>query len=505
VPTGLNRPGSPLQLTVAGATLIIIPNTSGTSGNFTTTCSASTGLPAYFSNPSFNCPGTASLGGQNSYPSSLDHPYVTLYHYNALSNLTCAVQKGMETSAFITCAGAPATWRPRSFTYDSLGRLLTANNPESGLISYFYDNAGNLLQKVMPSPNQTGSAQHTVSDCYDELNRVTGKAYSWQNCQGTQLPAGTAVVSYAYDQGANAKGKLTSLTDQAGSASYTYDVLGRIATETRVIAGISKNMSYGYNLDGSLKTLTYPSGAAVTYTPDSAGRILSAVDSGNAINYVTSATYGPDGALTGFVSGNSGTFAGIANSFSFNQRLQPVFMSASAPSQTVFSIGYDFHLGAGNNGNVYGIANNRDHTRDQTFTYDALNRLTSAQNSGTDCAQTGLQGKTKFWGNSYGYDAWGNLLQKSVTKCAAENLAVTALNNNQLVGYSYDAAGNMTSDPTDGVISVYDQENRISTAGKNGVTTTYAYDSDGNRVQKSSGSTGTLYWYMSPGIVAASD
>jgi hypothetical protein len=37
-----------------------------------------------------------------------------------------------------------------------------------------------------------------------------------------------------------------------------------------------------------------------------------------------------------------------------------------------------------------------------------------------------LQNKTEYWGNSYGYDAWGNLLQKSITKCGAENLIVTA-------------------------------------------------------------------------------
>src|SRR5258707_323380 len=72
-------------------------------------------------------------------------------------------------------AGSP--WRVRRFTYDSLSRLLTATNPESGAISYFYDAIGNLLQKVSPTPNQTGSAQHTVSYCYDTLNRITGKAY----------------------------------------------------------------------------------------------------------------------------------------------------------------------------------------------------------------------------------------------------------------------------------------------------------------------------------------
>ena len=77
-----------------------------------------------------------------------------------------------------------------------------------------------------------------------------------------------------------------------------------MATETRTIAGVSKTVSYDYNLDGSLKALHYPSGAVVTYTPDSAGRTVSAVDTTNTaspINYVTSATYGPHNALTGCV------------------------------------------------------------------------------------------------------------------------------------------------------------------------------------------------------------
>src|SRR6185437_15706513 len=36
-------------------------------------------------------------------------------------------------------------------------------------------------------------------------------------------------------------------------------------------------------------------------------------------------------------------------------------------------------------------------------------------------------------------------------------------------------------------------------------TFTYTYDADGNRVEKSGGGSGTLYWYMTPGIVAESD
>jgi hypothetical protein len=232
---------------------------------------------------------------------------------------------------------------------------------------------------------------------------------------------------------------------------------------------------------------------------------LSTKDIRNAINYITGATYGPDGGITGFVSGNSGTSAGIANAFTYNKRLQPVTMSATTPSQTVFSIGYDFHIGNGtsgvDDGNVYGITNYKDQNRNQTFTYDALNRLISAQNAGTNCAATVIGGKSEYWGNSYGYDAWGNLLQKSVTKCSAESLNITVLANNRLSGYGYDAVGNMTTDPTDNVALNYDQENRITGA----VGYSYIYDSDGNRAIKSNGSTGTLYWYMMLGVVAETD
>jgi RHS repeat-associated protein len=41
--------------------------------------------------------------------------------------------------------------------------------------------------------------------------------------------------------------------------------------------------------------------------------------------------------------------------------------------------------------------------------------------------------------------------------------------------------------------------------GPPAVTTSYTYDADGDRVAKSNGTTGMLYWYMSPGIVAESD
>ncbi|HET6843359.1 MAG TPA: RHS repeat-associated core domain-containing protein [Candidatus Angelobacter sp.] len=631
--SALNASNSPVTASASGATISLTYKTIGAAGNTTASVAAnSTQTQWSFSPPSFSSPGTTLAGGHNAEGASLDFNYfVTLYTYDALGNLLNVTQKGDPS---VTTA---SQWRVRNFTYDSFSRLLTAANPESGTISYVYDANGNVLQKTSPAPNQTGTATQIICYSYDALNRVTSKAYSAQSCTSGQLPSGTvAAVSYTYDAGTNGIGHLTSLTDQAGSGSYSYDLLGRLSSETRVINGITKNLRYAYNLDGSIASVTYPSGSTVNYTPDSAGQVLSAVDTGHSINYVTGAAYGPDGQITDFISGQSPSFTGIVNSLSYNQRLQPVNIAAVSPSDpspatsatasvtingvlrnsslagpdagtvsltvgsfvatvcfgnstnpacsgqpvnttaaqvasnlasainvaaspatatvngatlslvwketgdvvdevaplatihdqptyflspsftsaatsftgggdgtspNILSINYDFHLGNGDNGNVWGITNNKDITRNQTFTYDALNRLTSAQNAGTDCSKATLNGRTKFWGNSYSYDAWGNLLSKTPTKCSAENFTLTAAVTNQLQGYSYDAAGNMTHDLTSGSNYTYDQENRIT--GAAGYT--YTYDVDGNRVEKSNGTTGTLYWYMTPGIVAESD
>ena len=171
----------------------------------------------------------------------------TLYTYDVLGNLTCVEQHGDspagphgDGTAGTGCSAAASndatsTWRVRRLTYDSLSRLLTASNPESGAISYLYDNDGELLQKTSPAPNQvvTGTATQTISYCYDELHRVTGRGYGALSC-----PMTATVVSYSYDSGPNAKGHLTQMIDRAGTASYSYDILGRLSSETRTLAGV---------------------------------------------------------------------------------------------------------------------------------------------------------------------------------------------------------------------------------------------------------------------------
>src|SRR5258708_7661501 len=95
---------------------------------------------ADFTSPSFIASGPNTISGRTDGPPVFGgHAYTTLYSYDTLGNLLQVTQQGGATDQ--------SKWRVRKFTYDSPGRLLTANNPESGTISYSYDANGNLATK----------------------------------------------------------------------------------------------------------------------------------------------------------------------------------------------------------------------------------------------------------------------------------------------------------------------------------------------------------------------
>ncbi len=145
------------------------------------------------------------------------------------------------------------------------------------------------------------------------------------------------------------------MSDASGATAWSYDSEGRALTERRTISGFTKSIGYTYSLDGSLASLTYPSGRVVNYAYNAAARPLSAIDTANRINYATAATYAPQGALAAVKYGVTGSFTGIVTANTYNPRLQPVLLSATAPSQTVLSFSYGFNLGTANNGNVLTI------------------------------------------------------------------------------------------------------------------------------------------------------
>lgn len=106
--------------------------------------------------------------------------------YDALNNLLQVQQNG--TTAEQCGTSAVPCFQTRSFVYDSLSRLLSAQNPESGTIQYAYDPNGNLASK-------TDAPLITTGFTYDALNRVTSRNYSNE----TSDRAPTPNVTYFYD------------------------------------------------------------------------------------------------------------------------------------------------------------------------------------------------------------------------------------------------------------------------------------------------------------------
>jgi RHS repeat-associated protein len=452
--------------------------------------------------------------------------YETDYTYDALNDLTRVDQWGGPNGS--------SGDRVRTFTYDSLSRLLCASNPENstascpitasgsytpGTTGYTYDANGNLATKTSPKPNQTGTASVAATYSYDALNRLTQKSFN---------DGATATVKYGYDGIApsgctptvltidNGIGKRTSMCDAAGAEAWSYDITPNVGWKTtvaRTTNNLTKTIVSQANLDGSTNTITapsYPDGSHVvtqSYQQGGAGRPTQLMLNAN---YVTTGVkYTPAGQACYMQLDWNGEWI---TTKTFNNRLQPTTIQgiqqwpghdpaipacAVAP---IYANGYTFtevdlkynflDANSHNNGNVITETNNLVSGRTQNFTYDSLNRLSTAQTNGTHATDS-----TNCWAETYTYDPWGNLytyganltLQSAYIGCSQESgISTTATAKNQLANQSYDAAGNVISAP--GVTYTYDAENHlVSAAGVN-----YTYDGDGNRVMKSNG---TLYWY----------
>jgi RHS repeat-associated protein len=278
-------------------------------------------------------------------------------------------------------------------------------------------------------------------------------------------PSATSTTSYNGLTITNGKGRRTGMSDGSGQSAWSYDSDGRILTERRTIAGITKSLAYYYNESGALMTLTYPSGLVIENRYNDAGRLTEVLCFSNpsypcyGTKFADQVSYAPHGALASVRIGYDYMppySDGMTATYTYNNRLQPGTVTVTNSTATLLNLSYSFvQPGNKNNGTVTSITNVLANGRTQNFTYDELNRLATAQsyaNSGADC-----------WGQSYSYDRYGNL--------TADGFAT----------YTWTA-----------------EDRLASTAG-----VTYTYDGDNQRVKKSNG---RLYWYgLSGEVLVESD
>jgi RHS repeat-associated protein len=488
--TALNGSGSPVTASASGSVINMTSTATGSISNYPLSAGSSTNNPGgHFSGPSFtvSLSGGTLTGGNDPGGGTLSSANATLYTYDLNNNLTGVVSAGGQQNI------CNSTYS-RCFSYDNLSRVIAATTPEGGTTNFYYTTSSGSLCSGDPSEvcRRTDARNITTTYSYDTINRLTSKVYS----------DGTPNASYYYDQTSynglgisNGKGRRTGMSDGSGQTAWSYDAMGNISTERRTIGSISQTISYAYNLDNSIATITYPSGRVVTYAPGGAQRPLSAKDTSNNINYAepsSLAMYSPTGAPLNVVYGYvSGVFNGITETRAYNNRLEIASILASSSAATALNLAFSYPTG--NNGNISTQTNNVDTGRNQTYKMDVLNRLMSVQTaatSGADC-----------WGQTFNYDPLANFTSADSVKCSnpAPQFGVNSNNHISTAGYSYDLAGNSTADGQ--WTYTFDAENRITSASNMpGGPYCYAYDGNGLRVAKSNGTSCTsatvdvLYW-----------
>ncbi len=433
--------------------------------------------------------------------------------------------------------------------FSSLGRLVTANNPESSVITYEYDPNGNLKKK-------TDARGIFIDYTYDELNRNTSLNYS--------NTAENPDITRYYDnpnQGTYGKGKFWP--DYAGGVSPnvehkaidSYDALGRPLSVRRQfknngVWGAYFTTFQTYDLAGHVKTKTYPSGRSVTYNYDVAGDLTSFTGNiGDATSriYSTGIQYNPQGQLT---REQFGTSTNLYHRRHYNSRGQlfdarlgtdgnaiyddanPGLWSQSSWNrgklQMFFSSNMIEYLWPAlapnhNNGNLYrqdhfvptavdGSGNPTTHAASvDYYGYDSLNRVTLATE---DTYYSGGGYTGNVFRQEFSYDRFGNRLVSSATGTGvpnpgfkingANNRLIAPTDNDGSQGSDkmrYDVAGNLIKDThtqtgTTGN-RTYDAENRMLTAdGANGLPNSYTYDADGHRTRRSLNNGGEIWWQI---------
>ena len=295
---------------------------------------------------------------------------------------------------------------------------------------YGYDKSGNLT-------SQTDSKGQTIHFQYDPLNRLWSKNY----------PNGTS-ITYSYDgrsaynwYGAQVTnygvGRLTEVVDNSpenssGIVQFFYDKQGRTTGVIRTIDQNRYGAQFQYDQLGHITNIGYPDGDQVNYAYDRAGNMAS-VSNSSLVPYAVFSNYNAFGQVKNIAFNN-----GVNSTLSYDPATSR--LSELSTVSPVSGQAQDFTYNYDNNGNIMGITDHVNSTA-QTFTYDWLNRLSTANGP--------------YGSLSYSPDATGDIA----------NPEVASSRNEQTLTYDYD--------------------NRVTSVSTGGSTlASFVYDYTGARVKK---------------------
>jgi RHS repeat-associated protein len=458
--------------------------------------------------------------------------HVMTYAYDADNRNTSIQDANQNTTSYafdrrgrlttVTYPIVPPATQPTTtqYTYDGVGRTLTATDQAGKTTTRTYDDVGRLssVQDALVPPDTTqykydlnGNLQ-TITDAagritsyrYDALNRLgirtlplgMFESYAYDNVGNmlTKTDFNNFSTSYGYDQinrllsktpqtgtgisfTYTGTGKRATMADPSGSTSYTYDNRDRL----KIKATPEGSLNYTYDAHSNLLTIasSNTNGTSMAYQYDALNRLAKACDNRLGTNCVAAATtiysYDPAGNLAGYQYPNT---LQMSNVFDTQNRLTQTCVAAASPACSASSKTASYAYTLGNAGNRTAVAELSG--RSVTYGYDNDYRLTSEAITSDPLGNNGTVGYPN-------YDATGNRLQRTSTVSAIPAATYSYDNNDRLTTDNYDLNGNTISSA--GITLSYDFENRMTNWGAVAIV----YDGDGNRVSETIGGTTTKF------------
>jgi RHS repeat-associated protein len=352
--------------------------------------------------------------------------------------------------------------RLTSIAYDSVQRPTALMLPGNRLVTFSYDASGNVTG-ITPPSRPPHSFSYSAVDLETEYDAPAGSAVNSSKTTVTynsdRQPTLTNLadgrtVARSYDAG----GRLTGLILSQGTRAVTY------SANSGLVAGLSApgGINHAFVFDGSLllsHTLSGPVSGSVSWTYDNDFRLLSeSVNGGNTVNLA----YDLDNLLTqvGALTLTRDAANGLLTGTRLSNITDTIVYSAFAEISD--------YRAKFNAADVY-------HAQ---FTRDAMGRITQKVET--------IQGTTDTY--AYGYDAAGRLI--NVTKNVTTNSTYTYDPNSNRTGYTGSfgsvTTGQVTVDAQDRLTAYggnsysYDANGDLVTKTSINAVTSYMYDELGN-------------------------
>ncbi|MBE9010916.1 hypothetical protein IQ250_11925 [Pseudanabaenaceae cyanobacterium LEGE 13415] len=395
----------------------------------------------------------------------------------------------------------------RVYTYDSQGRLKTSTDLGDGIYSYTYGEDGLASISSPLSQRKDGTAQETISYEYDDLGNLKSVKYSdllarsmtyrdSDNRLGTVTLANGESIVYDY----NESGQMTTQTGTGvGATTMTYTAEGAIASVT----DSTGTTTYTYDsLTKRLSRIDNSNGSSIAYTYDLAGRVQTQTEWGsrNSVGYTTKYTYDtfgnlktvedPTGGITTMTYDQGNRLRtrampnGVTTTWEYDDldRIRSV-THTNQSGQVLASVTYE-RQGVGEPTKI-----TREDGSYVTLQYDSALRVTKESHY--------LVGGLLQEEITYVYDAAGKRIGK-ITAAGTQTYnydkgyQIDSVTGTNPEDYDYDENGRMELIQRDGQTldldhDVYDRLTSVKNLTSN-TTTNYVYDGQGRRVTAANGS-----------------